>query len=121
KQAKDAKARDTSVQQGAVDDAKENLADAQTALAEAEFKAGTPLPVSEIVYVKTLPRRVDDVKVERGGTVNGVVMSASGASLVVTLKVDAQTAERPKAAMAASLDRGVGTAVAAKGRREQNN
>ncbi len=70
---------DTSVQQGAVDDAEENLADAQEALNEAEFKAGTPLPVSEVVYVKTLPRRVDDVKVERGGTVNGVVMSASGA------------------------------------------
>jgi len=121
KQAKDAKARDTSVQQGAVDDAKENLADAQTALAEAEFKAGTPLPVSEIAYVKTLPRRVDDVKVERGGTVNGVVMSASGASLVVTLKVDAQTAERLKAGMAASLDLGDGTAVAAEVKRVTKN
>lgn len=87
---------DTSVQQGAVDDAEENLADAQEQLNEAEFKAGTPLPVSEVVYVKTLPRRVDDVKVERGGTVNGVVMSASGASLVVTLKVDAATKERLK-------------------------
>ena len=121
KQAKDAKARDTSVQQGAVDDAEENLADAQDALAEAQFNAGTPLPVSEIVYVKTLPRRVDDVKVERGGTVNGVVMSASGASLVVTVKVDAQTAERLKAGMAASLDLGDGTAVAAKVKRVTKN
>ena len=112
---------DTSVQQGAVDDAEENLADAQEALNEAEFKAGTPLPVSEIVYVKTLPRRVDDVKVERGGTVNGVVMSASGASLVVTLKVDAQTSERLKAGMAASLDLGEGTAVAGKLRRVTKN
>jgi peptidoglycan hydrolase-like protein with peptidoglycan-binding domain len=112
---------DTSVQQGAVDDAEENLADAQEALNEAEFKAGTPLPVSEIVYVKTLPRRVDDVKVERGGTVNGVVMSASGASLVVTVKVDAATAERLKAGMAASLDLGEGTAVAGKVRRVTKN
>ena len=71
--------------------------------------------MSEIVYVKTLPRRVDDVKVERGGTVNGVVMSASGASLVVTVKVDAATAERLKAGMAATLDLGEGTAVAAQG------
>ncbi len=112
---------DTSVQQGAVDDAEENLADAQEALNEAEFKAGTPLPVSEIVYVKTLPRRVDDVKVERGGTVNGVVMSASGASLVVTVKVDAATAERLKAGMAASLDLGEGTAVSGKVRRVTKN
>jgi peptidoglycan hydrolase-like protein with peptidoglycan-binding domain len=121
KSAKDAHAKDTSVQQGAVDDAEENLADAQDAYSEASFKAGTPLPVSEVVYVKTLPRRVDDVKVERGGTVNGVVMSASGASLVVTVKVDAETAQRLKAGMAATLDLGEGTAVAAKVRRITKN
>ncbi|HEY4570206.1 MAG TPA: peptidoglycan-binding protein [Kribbella sp.] len=120
KAAKDARAKDTSVQQGAVDDAEANLADAQDARNEAEFKAGTPLPVSEVVYVKTLPRRVDDVKVERGGTVNGVVMSASGASLVVVLKVDAETAQRLKAGMAASLDLD-GTAIAAKVRRVTKN
>jgi peptidoglycan hydrolase-like protein with peptidoglycan-binding domain len=108
---------DTSVQQGAVDDAEENLADAQEAKNEAEFKAGTPLPVSEIVYVKTLPRRVDEVKVERGGTVNGVVMSASGASLVVSLKVDAATKDRLKVGMPASFDPGDGTSVPATIRR----
>ncbi|TDW24232.1 peptidoglycan-binding protein [Kribbella kalugense] len=117
KAAKDAKVQDTSVQQGAVDDAETNLADAQEAKNEAEFKAGTPLPVSEVVYVKTLPRRVDDVKVERGGTVNGVVMSASGSSLVVTLKVDAETAQRLKAGMAASLGLSDGTSIAATVRR----
>ncbi|WP_238177002.1 peptidoglycan-binding protein [Kribbella sp. VKM Ac-2566] len=119
--AKDANVRDTSVQQGAVDDAEENLVDAQEADGEAKFKASTPLPVSEIAYVKTLPRRVDEVKVERGGTVDGVVMSASGASLVVTLKVDAQTAQRLKAGMAATLDLGEGTPIAAKVRRITKN
>ncbi|MFC5261647.1 peptidoglycan-binding protein [Kribbella qitaiheensis] len=112
---------DTSVQQGAVDDAEENLDDAQDALAEAEFKAGTPLPVSEIVFVKTLPRRVDDVKVERGGTVNGVVMSVSGASLVVTVKVDAATKERLKVGMPASFDLGDGSLIAATVRRITRN
>ncbi|WP_427887361.1 peptidoglycan-binding protein [Kribbella sp. GL6] len=121
KAAKDAKAKDTSVQQGAVDDAQQNLSDAEQARTDAEFKAGTPLPVSEVVYVKTLPRRVDDVKVERGGTVNGVVMSASGASLVVTLKVDAETAQRLKAGMAAALELSDGTSVASKVRRVTKN
>ncbi|GAA1567252.1 hypothetical protein GCM10009804_24810 [Kribbella hippodromi] len=120
KAAKDAKAKDTSVQQGAVDDAKANLADAQEARSEAEVKAGTPLPVSEVVYVKTLPRRVDDVKVERGGTVNGVVMSASGASLVVVMKVDAETAQRLKAGMPAALELD-GTPIPAKVRRVSKN
>jgi peptidoglycan hydrolase-like protein with peptidoglycan-binding domain len=104
---------DTTVQQGAVDDAEENLADAVEAKNEAEFKAGTPVPVSEIVYVKSLPRRVDEVKVERGGTVNGVVMSASGASLVVSVKVDAATKERLKAGMPATFDIGDGTVITA--------
>ncbi|MFD7153237.1 peptidoglycan-binding protein [Kribbella sp. NPDC059898] len=121
KAAKDAKAKDTSVQQGAVDDAQQNLSDAEQARTDAEFKAGTPLPVSEVVYVKTLPRRVDDVKVERGGTVNGVVMSASGASLVVTLKVDAETAQRLKAEMTAALELSDGTSVASKVRRVTKN
>jgi peptidoglycan hydrolase-like protein with peptidoglycan-binding domain len=121
KAAKDAKAKDTSVQLGAVDDAEANLADAQDAQNEAEFNAGTPLPVSEVVYVKTLPRRVDDVKVERGGTVNGVVMSASGASLVVTVKVDAETAQRLKAGMPATLDLGDSVSVAGKVRRVTKN
>jgi peptidoglycan hydrolase-like protein with peptidoglycan-binding domain len=112
---------DTSVQQGAVDDAQSNLDDAESALADAEFKAGTPLPVSEVVFVKTLPRRVDDVKVERGGTVNGVVMSVSGASLVVTIKVDAQTKERLRTGMAASVDLGDGTIVQATVRRITRN
>ncbi|HEY0472995.1 MAG TPA: peptidoglycan-binding protein [Kribbella sp.] len=113
--------KDTSVEQAAVTDAQTNLTDAETALADAEFKAGTPLPVSEVVFVKTLPRRVDDVKVERGGTVNGVVMSVSGASLVVTIKVDAQTKERLKVGMAASFDLGDGTIVPATVRRITRN
>jgi peptidoglycan hydrolase-like protein with peptidoglycan-binding domain len=113
--------KDLSVEQGAVNDAKAALDDAEDALADARSKAGTPLPVSEVVFVKTLPRRVDDVKVERGGTVNGVVMSASGASLVVTIKVDAQTKELLKAGMTASLDLGDGTIVPATIRRISKN
>ncbi|ADB36025.1 Peptidoglycan-binding domain 1 protein [Kribbella flavida DSM 17836] len=113
--------KDFTVEQGQVDDAQENLDDAEEALAETEFKAGTPLPVSEVVFVKTLPRRVDDVKVERGGVVNGVVMSVSGASLVVTVKVDAQTKEQLKTGMAASFDLGDGTTVPATVRRISRN
>jgi peptidoglycan hydrolase-like protein with peptidoglycan-binding domain len=113
--------KDFSVEQGQVNDAQENLDDAESALAEAEFKAGTPLPVSEVVFVKTLPRRVDDVKVERGGTAGGVVMSVSGASLVVTVKVDPETKERLRVGMPASFDLGEGTTVQATVRRITRN
>ncbi len=113
--------KDFTVEQGQVDDAAENLDDAEDELEDAEFKAGTPLPVSEVVFVKSLPRRVDDVKVERGGVVNGVVMSVSGASLVVTVKVDAQTKEQLKTGMAASFDLGDGTIIPATVRRISRN
>jgi hypothetical protein len=108
--------QDTSVESGAVTDAQTRLNEALTAQSEANGKAGTPLPVSEVVFVKTLPRRVDDVKVERGGVVNGTVMSVSGASLVVTIQVDAQTKERLKVGLPASLDLG-GAAIPATVRR----
>ena len=55
---------------------------------EAAAKAGTPLPASEVIFVPSLPRRVDEVNVLRGGQVDGSVMSVSGASLVVTANVD---------------------------------
>lgn len=116
-QAQSATGRDTSVEAAAVDDAEERLAEAEDALDEAESEAGTPLPVSEVVFVRTLPRRVDDVKVERGGLVNGTVMSVSGASLVVTVQVDAQTKELLKTGMAANFDLGEGPAIPATVRR----
>lgn len=80
--------RDTSAEEAAVDAAEEQLDDARNALAEAEARAGTPLPASEVVYVPSLPRRVDEVTVRRGTQIDGAVMSVSGASLVITTNVD---------------------------------
>lgn len=72
----------------AVQDARDQLEDAQTARDEAAAAAGTPLPASEVVFVPSLPRRVDEVHVRRGGQIDGAAMSVSGASLVVTANVD---------------------------------
>ncbi|TDD65332.1 peptidoglycan-binding protein [Jiangella aurantiaca] len=72
----------------ALDDARERLEEAEAARDEAAAAAGTPLPASEVMFVPSLPRRVDEVHVRRGGQVDGAVMSVSGASLVVTANVD---------------------------------
>ncbi|WP_092624132.1 hypothetical protein [Jiangella sp. DSM 45060] len=79
---------DTDALEDALDDAREQLADARTARDEAAAAAGTPLPASEVVFVPSLPRRVDEVHVRRGGQIDGAAMSVSGASLVVTANVD---------------------------------
>ncbi|SEF15868.1 hypothetical protein [Jiangella alba] len=79
---------DTDALKDALDEAREQLADARTARDEAAAAAGTPLPASEVVFVPSLPRRVDEVHVRRGGQIDGAAMSVSGASLVVTANVD---------------------------------
>lgn len=80
--------------QDALDDARDRLDDAEAARDEAAVAAGTPLPAAEVVFVPSLPRRVDEVNVRRGGEVDGAVMSVSGASLVVTANVDDADHER---------------------------
>jgi multidrug efflux pump subunit AcrA (membrane-fusion protein) len=103
--------RDTSAERTALSDARSKLADEQDKLAEARLAAGIPLPVSEVVYVRSLPRRVDDVNVTRGSVVSGPVMSVSGASLVVTIQVDAATKQLLRTGMAASFDLGNGEKI----------
>ncbi len=105
--------KDTSAERSALTEARSRLAAARSALSAARLAAGIPLPASEIFYVKTLPRRVDDVKVTRGALVSGPVMSISGANLVVTIQVDAETKQLLRTGMAASFDLGDGEAIAA--------
>ncbi|ACZ32159.1 hypothetical protein Xcel_3158 [Xylanimonas cellulosilytica DSM 15894] len=85
--------RDTSAEQGALTAARQALTDAREDLEEARAQTLTALPASEIIYVSGLPRRVDDVHVERGGLVSGAVASVSGATLMLEASVSASDAE----------------------------
>ena len=95
---------DTSLEEAALDDAREFLDAARRELGEVQGRAGTPLPAAEVVYVETLPRRVDAVLVERGDTVDGPVMSISGAELNVTIQIDAADRRLLSEGMAALID-----------------
>lgn len=79
---------DTSAEQDALDQAEDQLEKARADRDEAQAMAGTPLPAAEVVFVPSLPRRVDEVNVRRGGQVGDVAMSVSGADLEVTANVD---------------------------------
>jgi multidrug efflux pump subunit AcrA (membrane-fusion protein) len=78
---------DTSAERAARDAARSELRDARDALADAQLAAGTPLPASEIFYLPSLPRRVDDVAVGRGDLAEEVLMSVSGAELEVVAQI----------------------------------
>ncbi|TDE08217.1 peptidoglycan-binding protein [Jiangella asiatica] len=96
----------------ALDDAREQLVDARATRDEAAAAAGTPLPASEVVFVPSLPRRVDEVQVRRGGQVSGAVMSVSGATLVVTANVDDAARELLAAEMPVTIELPSGDEVA---------
>ncbi|MCM0639892.1 hypothetical protein [Cellulomonas wangsupingiae] len=86
-------APDTSAERQGVRAAKDQLTAARERLTEAQSAALTPLPATEIVYLPSLPRRVDAVSVERGGIVQGKFMSVSGATVQITASASRADAE----------------------------
>jgi multidrug efflux pump subunit AcrA (membrane-fusion protein) len=84
--------RDTSAAQAALEAARQQQREAQQALAEAQAAVAVALPASEVVFVPSLPRRVDQVMAERGDILEGVALKVSGADLLVTARVS--TADR---------------------------
>ncbi|MEE6273174.1 peptidoglycan-binding protein [Georgenia wangjunii] len=79
---------DTSTQRAAVSAAQEALARAREDLTSAQAGAITPLPASEVVYLSSMPRRVDLVAVDRGSVLSGTsAMSVSGAELQIRANI----------------------------------
>ncbi len=84
---------DTTAEREGVRAAKDTLTEARRALTEAQTQAMTPLPATEVVYLPSLPRRVDSIDVERGGLVQGDFMSLSGATIQITASAPRADAE----------------------------
>ncbi|MBO0920662.1 hypothetical protein J1G42_07465 [Cellulomonas sp. zg-ZUI222] len=84
---------DTTAEREAVRAARDALTAARETLAKAQAEAMTPLPATEVVYLPSLPRRVDAVEVERGGIVQGDFMSLSGATVQITASASRADAE----------------------------
>lgn len=101
-------APDTSAERSAVRAAQDQLGQARTALQQAEADTLTPLPATEVVYLPSLPRRVDAVDVRRGGTVSGGFMTVSGATVQVTASASRADADllTPGTAGTIALDDG---------------
>lgn len=91
--AQNAKASSTAGEQAAVTAANDAAVDAQEALADAQEGVLPTLPSSEVLFLSDLPRRVDDITVERGDVLSGSPMSVSGATLTILGTVSKQDAE----------------------------
>lgn len=92
---------DTSAERQAVSDARAAQAEAQATLAELQQRIGVTLPQSEMVFVSSLPARVDTVHVERGGVVTDKLITVSGGQLQVKATVSAP--DRPSIRLGQSV------------------
>ncbi|MFE2555121.1 peptidoglycan-binding protein [Streptomyces sp. NPDC059352] len=63
--------------------AREDLAEARTALGKARAVTGPMLPAGEVVFLDGFPARVDSISTRTGSPVSGSVMSVSAGVLVV--------------------------------------
>lgn len=75
---------DVSAEQSAVNSAWSAVTSAQSTLDAARQKALPFLPAGEVLFLTELPRRVDAVNVKRGSTIQGPVMTVSGATVRLT-------------------------------------
>ncbi|MGC4153564.1 MAG: hypothetical protein QM628_10825 [Propionicimonas sp.] len=75
---------DTSYLKAALKSAEAARKEAGRALTRARNDARPFLPESEVLFLTELPRRVDNVNVSRGSTIDGAVMSVSGATIELT-------------------------------------
>lgn len=85
-------ATDTSAARAGLDAANAQLQQASTALEQARSAAITPLPAAEVVWLGTLPRRVDEVLTALGSTVSGAFLRVSAADLAIRARVTAEEA-----------------------------
>ncbi|GAA4917882.1 hypothetical protein [Nesterenkonia rhizosphaerae] len=83
---------DRTIELAARDAAAAAAQDANAAVDRAWLETLTPLPLDELVYVDSLPRRVDSVSVSRGDTVSGDAITISGAELQILASVAAADA-----------------------------
>jgi len=75
---------DLSAQRAAVSSAEQQVVQAQEGVQRAQEQALPYLPVSEVLYLVDLPRRVDAVSVARGQVLQGAAMIVSGATITLT-------------------------------------
>lgn len=94
-------APDVSRETSALRSAQAALDSARDKVAEASSAVLVGLPAAEVVMVKDLPRRIDQVNVALGDTVTGAVASVSSTALTVQAVLPAESAALVAVGMAA--------------------
>lgn len=76
-----------------LDDAREELADAQADRARLDNQIGVSVPAAELVFLPTLPRTVQSVSAKPGDGLDDTIMTVSGSGVIIDSAVS--TNDRP--------------------------
>lgn len=95
---------DTSGIRRQVEAAQEELSLAREELSELEAELGTWLPAGEVVFLKSMPVRVDQVAVSRGSVIDGSFITVSGSELALRSSVTERDAPRVEVGMEVEIE-----------------
>jgi multidrug efflux pump subunit AcrA (membrane-fusion protein) len=95
---------DTSAIRRQIDAARQDLALAREELAELEAELGTWLPAGEVVFLRSMPVRVDQVAVSRGSVIDGSFITVSGSELALRSSVTERDAPRVDVGMEVEIE-----------------
>ena len=95
---------DTSAMRRQIDAARADLTLAREELAQLEAGLGIWLPAGEIVFLKAMPVRVDQVAVARGSVIEGSFITVSGSELALRSSVTERDAPRVEEGMEVEIE-----------------
>jgi multidrug efflux pump subunit AcrA (membrane-fusion protein) len=95
---------DTSALRRQIDSAREEVATARDELAELEGEVGAWIPAGEVVFLKAMPVRVDQVAVARGSVIDGTFITVSGSELALRSSVTERDAPRVEVGMEVEIE-----------------
>ncbi len=95
---------DTSAMRRQIDAAREETAVARDELAALEAELGTWLPAGEVVFLKAMPVRVDQVAFSRGSVIDGAFITVSGSELALRSSVSERDAPRVEVGMEVEIE-----------------
>jgi peptidoglycan hydrolase-like protein with peptidoglycan-binding domain len=95
---------DTSSLRRQIDAAREEVGVARDELAALEAGLGTWLPAGEVVFLKAMPVRVDQVAVSRGSVIDGAFITVSGSELALRSSVTDRDAPRVEVGMEVEIE-----------------
>jgi len=87
-----------------IDASREELAMAREDLAGLESELGTWLPAGEVVFLKSMPVRVDQVAASRGSVIDGSFITVSGSELALRSSVSERDAPRVEVGMEVEIE-----------------